>query len=101
MKPVVFDIAGYPMRQINRIDFQDNLIIIRYKDDANPKWVSEQVLTVKWRNDSHVERLVHVGYHIFLLLVERPDLVATHDEILTEWLGRLFDERPIEGHEAP
>lgn len=89
------------MRQISRIDFQNNIIAIRYNDDADPKWVDEQVLVVNWRKHPNVERLAHVGYHAFHLLVEHPERVAVSDEVLQEWLSQLFAEHPEQGHEKP
>ena len=99
------EIDGYAraaqMKQIHRIDFKEGTIAVRYTDDQDPKWAKERILDVDWRESAHVERLAHVGYHVFLLLVEHPELVETHDEILQEWVGRLLDQRPVEGHEAP
>lgn len=89
------------MRQISRIDFQNNLVIIRYNDDADPKWVDEQVLVVNWRKHPNVERLAHVGYHVFHLLIEHPERVASYDEVLQEWLGRLFNRESSEDHTVP
>ena len=89
------------MRQISRIEFRRNLVILRYNDDADPKWVDERVLVVDWSQDNNLVRLTHVGYHLFDVVIENPQLVATNDEALLEWVGRLFDEHPIEGHERP
>ena len=89
------------MRQISRIDFQNNLVIIRYNDDADPKWVDEQVLVVNWRKHPNVERLAHVAYHSLLLLVEHPERVSAPDEALQEWLGRVFSLQPEQEHEKP
>ena len=89
------------MRQISRIEFQRNLIIIRYNDDGDPKWVDEKVLVVDWKKDANIVRLTHVGYHLFDVLIENPQLAATNDEALLEWVRRLFDEHPIEGQERP
>jgi len=89
------------MRQISRIEFQKNLIILHYNDDADQKWVSEKVLVVDWSKDANIVRLTHVGYHLFDVLIENPQLVAANDEALLEWVGRLFDEHPAEGHGTP
>ncbi len=89
------------MRHITRVEFPLNLVIIRYNDDDDPQWVDEQVLVADWQKHPHVQRLAHVAYHALLLLVEHPEKVRVHDEVLQEWLGRLFDEHPAEGHDAP
>ena len=89
------------MRHITRADFQRNLVIIHYNDDDDPKWVDEQVLVVDWRKHPNVERLAHVSYHTLLLLVEHPERVAIPDEVLQEWLGRLFSPSPEQEHEKP
>ena len=91
------------MRAISRIDFEENRFIIHYHDNADPKWVEEQVLAVNcdWKKSAHVVRLAHVGYHCFHVLIEHPDGVEKHDEVLQEWLGRLFAEHLADGHERP
>ncbi len=89
------------MRQISRIEFQQNLIILRYNDDDDPKWVDEKALVVDWRKDANIVRLTHVGYHLFDIVVENPHIITVHDEALLEWVGRLFDEHPVEGHDTP
>ena len=87
--------------QLKRIDFGENLISIKYIDENDPKWVKDRVLTVNWRENSHLRRLGHVGCHMFLLLIQNPECVETHDEVLQEWIGKLFHEQLEEEHETP
>ena len=92
------------MKRINRVeyDYDRDRVTIQYSDEQDPKWVEGRVLAVTWGNSSHVVgRLMHVTCHIFLLLVQNPDYVETHDEILQEWLGKLFHEQPEDEHETP
>ena len=89
------------MRRVSRVDFQNNLVIIRYNDDTDPRWVQEQVLVVNWRQSTNIDRLAHVGYHVFHLLVEHPEQTTVSDEVLQEWVGRLFSEEPDKEHEIP
>ena len=91
------------MKEIKRVEFQKDVIAIRYRDKDDPAWVEEQVLVVDcdWKKNAHVVRLAHVGYHCFHVLIEHPDVVEKNDEILTEWLTKLFDERLADGHERP
>lgn len=89
------------MKHINRVDFQKNVVIIRYTDDQDPRWADERVLVVDWTKSLNAERLSHVAYHVFHLFIEHPDRVTVNDEVLQEWLGRLFDEHPAEEHETP
>ncbi len=89
------------MRQISRIEFQKSLIILRYNDDADPKWVDERVLVVDWSKDANIVRLTHVGYHLFDVLIEDPRIVTLNYEALLEWIGKLFADYPEDGHDAP
>ena len=89
------------MREISRIEFQKDDLIIRFNDATAPTWVEEEILVVNWRQDAHLRRLAHVGYHCFHLLIEHPDFVEKNDEVLHEWLGKLFSEHPAEEHDAP
>ncbi len=89
------------MRQINRIEFQRKLIILRYNDDADPSWVDEKVLVVDWSKNANVVRLAHVGYHLFDVLIESPNVVVMNDEALLEWIGKLFVGYREEGHNTP
>lgn len=89
------------MRHITRVEFPRNLVIIKYRDDDDPKWVDEQVLVVDWRKHPNVERLAHVAYHTLLLLVEHPERVSAPDEALQEWLGRVFSLQSEQEHENP
>ena len=88
------------MKHIYRIEFQKEVAAIRYRDKDDPPWVDERLLIVDWKNHAHVERLLHVAYHLFQLLVENPGSVSANDEVLQEWIGRLFQERPEQGHET-
>ena len=89
------------MKHISRVEFPRNLVIIRYNDDEDSKWVDERVLVVDWRKHPNVERLSHVAYHALLLLIEHPERVAAPDEALQEWLGRVFSLQPEQEHEKP
>ena len=89
------------MSHITRVEFPRNLVIIRYNDDEDSKWVDERVLVVDWRKHPNVERLAHVAYHTLLLLVEHPERVAAPDEALQEWLGRVFSLQSEQEHEKP
>ena len=89
------------MKEIKRVEFQKDIVAIRFRDKDDPAWVDERLLIVDCQKDPHVARLVHVSYHLLLLLVEHPDLVSSNDEVLQEWIGRLFQERPVEGHDTP
>lgn len=89
------------MTHLKRIDFDGNIIAIRYTDEQDPKWIEERLLAVNWRESSHLRRLVHVACHVFLLLIQNPECLETHDEVLQEWLGKLFHEQLEEEHETP
>jgi len=92
------------MKRINRVeyDYERDRVTIHYSDEQDPEWAEGRVLAVTWGNSSHVVgRLMHVACHIFLLLVENPKCAETNDEILQEWLGRLFYKHPAEEHEVP
>ena len=89
------------MKEIKRVEFQKDIVAIRYRDKDDPAWVDERLLIVDSQKDPHVARLTHVAYHLLLLLVEHPDLVSNNDEVLQEWISRLFQERPAEGHDTP
>ena len=92
------------MKRINRVeyDYDGDRVTIQYSDAQDPKWVEGRVLAVTWRNSSHVVgRLMHVTCHIFILLVQNPECLEANDEILQQWVGRLFDEQPVEDHETP
>ncbi len=89
------------MKHISRIEFQKEVIAIRYADDQDPKWVDEKILVVDGKKNCKVDRLIHVGYHIFCLLLENPKAVEANEESLLQWVGRLFDEQPQDPHEAP
>ena len=89
------------MRHVTALDFGEKYLLIRYWDDDDPGWVRGRELAVDWRKNAHIERLAPVSYHIAYLVVENPDALIIPDEVLQEWLGRLFDEHPAEGHENP
>ena len=89
------------MKHVHGVDAKKDHLIIRYSDDDDPPWVWGRELVVGWKDDPRVRRLAHVGYHVFHLLVNDPKAVTVNEEILQEWLGRLFDEHPREGHEHP
>ena len=69
--------------------------------DQDPKWADERVLVVDCKQGTLAQRLTHVGDHVFYLFVENPVLVDKEEEILQEWLGRLFDSHPAENHNLP
>ena len=89
------------MTQLKRIDFDKNIIAVRYTDDQDPEWAEERLLVVNWTKSSHLRRLIHVACHVFLLLIQNPEFVETHDEILEEWLSQLFNNDLAEEHEVP
>jgi hypothetical protein len=89
------------MTYVKEVDFRKDVVVIRYTDDEAPAWAVGRELVIDWRKNPNVERLIHVAYHILHLLVTDPAAVAANDEVLQEWVGRLLQEQPEEGHDAP
>ena len=89
------------VQRVKVVEFGKNLIYIRYTDDNDPPWARGRELAIDWEKNAHVERLAHVAYHIFRLFITNPEAVAANDEILQEWIGKLLNEHPEEGHELP
>lgn len=89
------------MRYVKEVDFRKDIIVIRYTDDDDPAWAAGRELVIDWRKNPNVERLIHVAYHVLHLFVDNPAAVTVNDEVLQEWLGRLLQEQPGDGHETP
>lgn len=89
------------MKYVKAVDFQKDYLLVRYTDDEDPAWAVGREVAIDWRKDSKVQRLAHVAYHLFYLFVADPNAVTKNDEVLQEWIGRLLDERPEEGHDLP
>ena len=89
------------MKHVREVDFHKDGVVIRYVDDDDPEWVRGHELALNVKKHPHVDRLLHVAYHVFALFVNDPQGVSANDEVLQEWIGRLLVEQPEDGHDSP
>ena len=87
------------MKHLHGVEALKDRLVLRYSDDADPSWVWGREIEIAWKAHPNVSRLVAVACHIFELLITRPDLVESNDELLQEWLGQCFQARPRNGQE--
>ena len=81
------------MKHITGVDCpRKNYLVIHYWDDADPEWVDGRKLVLYMRAHPNVRRLCNVTSNIFELLATRPEAVTANEEVLQEWVGKLFQE---------
>ena len=84
------------MKRVHGVQALKDRIVIRYSDDEDPPWVWGREADVAWREDPNVRRITHLACHLFLLLLDDPKAVPANEEILQEWVARLFREHSHE-----
>ena len=91
------------MRHITGVDCpRKNYLVIHYWLDEDPEWVDGRKVSIYLRADPMVKRLVNITSRIFELLLDQPEKLASNEEVLQEWLLRIWEEegRP-ESHDIP
>jgi hypothetical protein len=81
------------MVHVHRIEFQKDAIVVRYTDDEQPKWSEERIGFIHWREHPNATGLARVGISIFRMFVENPEFIAQNDEVIQEWLGKVFNDK--------
>ena len=78
------------MKRVHGVQALKDRIVIRYSDDDDPPWVWGREVDVAWKDDPHVRRITHLTSHLCLLLLGDPKAVPANEEILQEWIAKLF-----------
>ena len=88
------------MKHVHGVQALKDRIVIRYSDDTDPPWVWGREVDVAWKDDPHVRRIVRLTCDLFLLLLADPQAAPANEEILQEWIARLFREHSGDGQKA-
>ncbi len=91
------------MRHITGVDCpRKNYLVIHYWLDEDPEWVDGRKVSIYLRADPTVKRLVNITSRIFELLLDQPEKLASNEEVLQEWLGKVWQEEGASGsHGVP
>ena len=88
------------MKHVHGVRALKDRLVISYSDDGDPPWVWGREVDVSWKENPHIERVTRLTAKLLTLLVADPQAIPANEELLQEWIARLFRETPSDGQGA-
>jgi len=85
------------MKRVHGLRALKDRLVISYSDDADPPWVWGREVDVSWKENPGIGRVVRLTSNLLELLVGDPQAIPANEEVLQEWIARLFREHSQEG----
>ena len=84
------------MKRVHGVRALKDRLVISYSDDDDPPWLWGREVDVAWKENPHIGRVVRLTSNLLELLVGDPQAIPANEEILQEWIARLFREHSHE-----